>query len=253
MGGVAIVTGGAQGIGRGIVEELVNGGFHAVVADRSEEDSERIRTDLADAVSSHVVDVTDAQDVVKLFDIVGSEHGQLDVLVNNAARTIYGPATEFQEPDWDETMLSVKGYFLCSREAAKLMRPRRRGKIINISSIAAHVGLARTVAHATAKGGVEAMTRVLAVEFAPYNVQVNAVAPGPVETPGSRTVLTKQELEQRRKRIPLGRLGTPTDVAGIVAFLASDRSDWVTGSVIVVDGGYTILGAGPGDPTLSAD
>jgi NAD(P)-dependent dehydrogenase (short-subunit alcohol dehydrogenase family) len=253
MAGIALVTGGARGIGRGIVEELVEGGFHAVVADRNEEDSERLHRDLGDAVSCHVFDVTNAREIVKLFDLVRKEHGQLDVLVNSAARTIYGPAIEFQEPDWDETMLSVKGYFLCSREAAKLMRGRRRGKIINISSIAAHVGLARTVAHATAKGGVEAMTRVLAVEFAPYNVQVNAVAPGPVETPGSRAVLTEQELEQRRKRIPLGRLGTPTDVAGIVAFLASDRSDWLTGSVIVVDGGYTILGAGPSDQTVSAD
>jgi gluconate 5-dehydrogenase len=247
-----VVTGGARGIGRGIVEELMSNGLHAVVADRNEEDIEGMRRALGD-VSCHVVDVTSPTGVAKLFDSVRKDHGRLDVLVNCAARTVYGLASEFEEREWDETMLSVKGYFLCSREAAKLMGVRRRGKIINISSIAAHVGLARTVAHATAKGGVEAMTRVLAVELAPYNVQVNAVAPGPVETPGSRAVLTEQELKQRRRRIPLGRLGSPRDVAGVVAFLASDRADWLTGSVIIVDGGYTILGTMPNEESESPD
>jgi NAD(P)-dependent dehydrogenase (short-subunit alcohol dehydrogenase family) len=242
---VALVTGGARGIGRGIVELLTERGAHAVVADKSQEDSERLRADLGDRVSCYVVDVCDPRDVKHLFDSIQTEHGRLDVLVNGAARALYGLAAEFAESEWDETMRSVKGYFLCARAAASLMSPRRRGKIINISSIAAHVGLARTVAHAAAKGGVEAMTRVLAVELAPYNVQVNAVAPGPVETPGSRSVLTPQEFEQRRARIPLGRLGTPRDIAGIVAFLASWESDWLTGSVIIVDGGYTILGAMP--------
>ena len=198
-----------------------------------------------EAVTPHRCDVSDPTDVTALFEAITRRHGTLDVLVNNAARSFYSPLVDFPDDEWDRAMESLRGYFLCGRAAAGIMIPRRRGSIINVSSIAAHVGLAGTVAHAAAKGGVEAMTRVLAVECAPHNVRVNAIAPGPIVTPGSMEALTANELEQRRTRIPLGNLGKPEDVAGMVAFLASDDAAWICGSVFVVDGGYTILGAMP--------
>jgi NAD(P)-dependent dehydrogenase (short-subunit alcohol dehydrogenase family) len=244
-GKVAIVTGGARGIGRAIVERLAADGAFVVSADRSTEDPDRRPAPGDDHVSAHVVDVGMSDKVEELVGTVVARFGRLDILVNNAADTRYALATELAEADWDATMKSVKGYFLCARAVATHMAKQRSGKIVNVSSIAAHVGLARTVAHAAAKGGVEAMTRVLAVELASHNIQVNAVAPGPIETPGSRGVLSPLEFEQRRARVPAGRLGSPADVAAVVRFLVSAESDWMTGSVIVVDGGFTILGAAP--------
>jgi 2-deoxy-D-gluconate 3-dehydrogenase len=123
------------------------------------------------------------------------------------------------------------------------MRAAGRGKIVNISSISAHVGLARTAAYAASKGGIEALTRVLAVELARDGVQVNAIAPGPVDTEFSREVVSEQGRAARLARLPTGRFGTPDDVAGAVLFLASPASDWVTGTVLPVDGGYIIEGA----------
>lgn len=244
---VALVTGGASGIGWSVVARLVEEGAHVVIADKSEKGLDQARHEFGGSVSCHLVDVSVSDDVDSLFDSVVDEHGSLDILVNGAARSFYAPTVDFPDDEWDEAMRSLKGYFLCARSAARLMIPNQRGSIINISSIAAHVGLAGTVAHATAKGGVEAMTRVLAVECAPHNVRVNAIAPGPIETPGSRAALTPMELEQRRARIPMGVLGKPQDVAGAVAFLVSEDSAWMCGSVIVVDGGYTILGSMPAD------
>jgi NAD(P)-dependent dehydrogenase (short-subunit alcohol dehydrogenase family) len=123
------------------------------------------------------------------------------------------------------------------------MRDQSSGKIINISSMAASVGLARTTAYAAAKGGVEAMTRVLAVELAPFKIQVNAVAPGPVDTEFSRSSLPQEIRRARLERMPAGRFGTADEVAALVGYLCSDEAEWITGAVFRIDGGYTAAGS----------
>jgi NAD(P)-dependent dehydrogenase (short-subunit alcohol dehydrogenase family) len=241
---VSIVTGGARGIGRAIAERFVEEGATVVLADRNGEVAEKAASELGERARAHQVDVTRKAEVEGLVRSVAESYGRLDVLVNNAAHARYDFAVDLAEEDWDYTLeISLKGYFLCSQAAAQQMLRQGGGKIVNISSISAAVGLARTAAYAASKGGIDALTRVMAVELARDNININAIAPGPVETEFSREVVSEEGFAQRRARIPMGRLGQPVDVAEAAVFLASPESDWVTGTVLRVDGGYTILGA----------
>ena len=241
---VAVVTGGARGIGRAIAERFIEEGATVVLADRDAEAAEGTAADLGERARAHTVDVTHRQEVEDLIDAVDQSAGRLDVLVNNAAHARYDFAVDLAEEDWDYTVdISLKGYFLCSQAAARQMLRQGGGKIVNVSSISSVMGLARTIAYAASKGGVDALTRVMAIELAQDNIQVNAVAPGPVETEFMLSVVSEAGLVERRARVPIGRLGQPSDIAGAATFLASDDSDWVTGEIFRVDGGYTVLGA----------
>ena len=240
----ASITGGALGIGRAIAERFFEEGAIVVLADRDAEAAERTASDLGDRAWGHRVDVTRRTEVEELVRTVAERNGRLDILVNNAAHARYDFAVDLAEEDWDYTVdISLKGYFLCSQSAARQMLRQGGGKIVNVSSISAVVGLARTAAYAASKGGVNGLTNVMAIELARDNIQINTIAPGPVETEFMLSVVSEAGLAQRRERVPIGRLGQPSDIAGAAVFLASADSDWMTGSEIRVDGGYTVLGA----------
>jgi NAD(P)-dependent dehydrogenase (short-subunit alcohol dehydrogenase family) len=246
-GRVAVVTGAARGIGLAIAERFVGAGASVVIADRDEPAARAAAESLDPAGGRSMaiaVDVSDSAQVDRLVESTEATYGRVDILVNNAAHARYDFAVDLGEEDWDYTIsICLKGYFLCAQRAARSMLTAGGGKIVNISSMAASVGLARTVAYAASKGGIEAMTRVMAVELAESGVQVNAIAPGPIETEFSREVVSERGRAERLARLPVGRLGSPEDVAAATLFLASPATDWITGAVLPVDGGYTIAGA----------
>lgn len=236
----AVVTGAGVGIGKGIALALAQEGYDVVVADLSQENSEQTSDELGKlGVKSIAVtcDVSKAGDVQALFEQTVKEFGKVDVLVNNAGIYPFVPFEKMQEADWDKVMnVNLKSVFLCSKEALKSMPAG--GRIINISSIAAVQGFAGLVHYCASKGGVNGMIRALALELAPKKITVNAVAPGAIKTPGAQS--TEEIEKQTIAGIPMGRMGQPEDIANAVVFLASEKSSYITGQSIVVDGGWTV-------------
>ena len=235
----AIVTGAGVGIGKGIASALADEGYNVVVADIDEENGRKVAEELSGrGVQSLAVkcDVSSAADVERLFRETAETFGKVDVLVNNAGIYPFVPFEKMQESDWDKVMdVNLKSVFLCSKEALKTMP--EGGRIIDISSIASLVGFSGLTHYCATKGGVNGMVRALALEMAPKNITVNAVAPGAIQTPGAQMV---EEVEkQTMPMIPLARIGQPEDIANAVVFLASEKSGYITGQVIVVDGGWT--------------
>jgi 3-oxoacyl-[acyl-carrier protein] reductase len=239
---MALVTGASRGIGRGIARRLAAEGAAVALTARS--------GDALDAVASEIVaaggqalavpaDLTDEDSVDRLFDTLDERFGRLDLLVNNAAR-VYGTDRHFLEVDsalWDGVVAAnLRTLFLCTHRAAQRMAAARAGVIINISASSGTRAHRMCVPYDTSKGGVDAFTRAVALDLAPFGIRVNAVAPGAiiVEAWG---VLPAEELRKRAETIPLGRLGEPDDIAGAVAYLASDDARYVTGQVLYVEGG----------------
>jgi peroxisomal 2,4-dienoyl-CoA reductase len=255
-GQVALVTGGGTGIGLGISELLAELGAHVVLASRKQEHLEPARAAIAargGRASAVQLDVRDPERVKAAVDEIGQRHGRLDLLVNNAAGNFYAPSATLSPNAWRSVVeIDLFGTFHCSQAAYALMAPQGGGRIISISMTLHYRGWPQ-MAHATAaKAGVDALTRTLAMEWAPQRIRVNAIAPGPIPTEGVRKAFTPPgdsgipdifaEADQRmaayaRKAIPLGRWGTPRDIANMVAFLASPAGDWITGAIFVVDGG----------------
>jgi len=241
----ALVTGGSRGIGRGICLALAKQGADVVVNYRSNQAE-------AEAVVSEIkamgrqaftvqADVSLAESVAKMFAEIKNRWGKLDILVNNAGIVKFANFEEVTEEDWDQILaVNLKGQFLCAKEALKLMGPG--GKIINIASIASGgVGIGfRQIAHYTAsKGGVVALTENLALELAPKGINVNAIAPGVIETDMTKDLMADEKTKAGLlARIPKGRFGKPEDIGAAAAFLASDEADYITGVVLYVDGGW---------------
>lgn len=277
-GHVAIVTGGGSGIGLGISELLAGLGAHVVLASRKREILETAAAGLragGNAVSVAPVDVRDPEAVQRMVGQVAQEHGRIDILVNNAAGNFYAPSATLSANAWRAVLeIDLSGTFFMSQAVAPTMRAQGRGRIINISMTLHYRGWPQ-MAHATAaKAGIDALTRTLAVEWAPWGIRINAVAPGPIPTEGVRRAFALARsapgpthpaadrpavhgeqaqapetgptavfdldgaLEDYAKRaIPAGRWGTPRDIANVVAFLGSPAGDWITGAIFVVDGG----------------
>jgi NAD(P)-dependent dehydrogenase (short-subunit alcohol dehydrogenase family) len=191
----------------------------------------------ADAVPT---DVAKLDDITRLF-----EHAKdVDLLVNNAGIGVGKPLLDYSEADWDRQMaVNLKAVFFCSQAAARVMAPRRRGKIVNFASTSAFVSSSKpSIAYDVSKGGVRQMTISMAAELAPLGINVNAVAPGTIETEMSRQSLSTEEGRAwQLARIPMGRVGKPEDIASVVAFLCSPDADYITGHVLVADGGWTLF------------
>ncbi len=244
---VAVVTGGGRGIGRAVALRLAGEGARVVVADMNADDGSEIVSDiqkLGGIATSVTIDVSRLNDVTRLFDHAVRTYGTVDILVNNAGIGVAKPILEYSEADWERQMgVNVKGVFFCTQAAVRLMLPRREGKIVNLASTSAFVSSSRpSVAYDTSKGAVRQMTISVAAELGPHGINVNAVAPGTTETEMTRQSLSTLEgREWQLARIPMGRLGHPEDMAAVVAFLCSSEATYITGHVILVDGGRTLI------------
>ncbi len=255
-GQVAFITGGGSGIGLGISELLASLGMHVVIASRKPEHFDAAKEQIAAAggsVSSAQLDVRDPERVRAVIDSVAQQHGRIDLLVNNAAGNFYAPSATLSANAWKAVLeIDLYGTFHCSQSVYPVMKAQGGGRIVSTSMTLHYRGWPQ-MAHATAaKAGVDALTRTLAVEWAPERIRVNAIAPGPIPTEGVRKAFTplpdsgtpdvfaaasEAMAQYARDRIPLGRWGTPRDIANMVAFLASPAGDWITGAIFVIDGG----------------
>ncbi len=244
---VAVVIGGGGGIGSGISLGLVQQGAKVVIASRDiqkdEEVAERIQSETGTEVTVFRVDVTDEQQVAELVEQVISKFGTVDILVNSQGINTKKPVLEFPVDVWDELFdVNVKGTMLACREFGKVMVEKKSGKIINMSSVRGIRGTdGGNEGYCASKGAVDMITRTLACEWSPYNINVNAIAPAIVMTPMMKQ-LAPERLEKFLSRVLIKRLGKPEDVAGACVYLASPASDWVTGQILYVDGGLTAVG-----------
>jgi len=245
-GKLAIVTGGRRGIGRAIALAMAEAGADVALCDRVTDDGELAAVAeeiqrLGRRALAVKADVTRKVDVDNLVQVVTGEFGTIDILVNNVAMNIMAPLLELGEDGWDKVInTDLKGYYLCCQAAGRKMVDRKGGRIINIASTAAMKAAPGMGAYCIAKAGVVMLTRVLALELAQYNIQVNAIAPYMVRTKFSQPLWSDaRTLKQIEAEIPLGRLAETKDVIGAVLFLASDASSYITGHTIVVDGGLS--------------
>ncbi|RYZ10014.1 MAG: SDR family oxidoreductase [Myxococcales bacterium] len=239
-GKVALVTGASRGIGYGLARALAEAGASVAVSARDES----ALSELASHLPGSLVVPMDLRDVESIragVARVEQHFGRLDILVNNAGLGANHPALEVTEQDWDELMeVNLKGLFFCSQAAARGMLARGYGRIVNLSSQAAVVGIVDHAVYCASKGGVNQLTRVMALEWSKHGVTVNAVGPTFIYTPGTAERLDDPEYRANvLRRIPANRIGDISDVAGAVIYLASDAAKLVSGTCLLVDGGWT--------------
>jgi NAD(P)-dependent dehydrogenase (short-subunit alcohol dehydrogenase family) len=237
-----IVTGSRRGIGKGIAIALAKEGCNIVVSDIDQKDCEEVAEEMKKLGVKALgikCDVSNKAEVEELFKKTVKEFGKLDILINNAGIFPFVPFKEMKESDWDKVLdVNLKSVFLCSQEAAKIIP--EGGRIITISSIASVVGFEGLVHYCASKGGIDAFTRALALELAPKKITVNAIAPGAIDTPGASVSSNEEVRKQTIAMIPLARMGQPEDIANAVLFLASDKANYITGQIIIIDGGWTL-------------
>jgi NAD(P)-dependent dehydrogenase (short-subunit alcohol dehydrogenase family) len=237
----ALVTGASSGIGRQIALQLARDGFRVAVNHLDHLEAATETLEMVKAAGSQGValqaDVGSASDVTGMFEQLRQVAGRLDLLVNNAAVQTFAPLLDLSEADFDRTIrTNLKGTFLCSQQAGRMMKEQGSGNIINIGSGANHIPFPNLGDYCASKGGIEMLTKVSAVEFGKFGVRVNCIAPGAIEN--ERTKKESPEYGQTWANLtPVGRPGTETDVANLVSFLASDKASFISGHTIYVDGG----------------
>jgi gluconate 5-dehydrogenase len=243
-GKLALVTGGGSGLGLAIAAGFASAGARVVINGRSQAKLDAAMEGLAEAghaVSMSAFDVTDEAAVCKSVAEIESSIGPVDILVNNAGMNQRKPLAEFSLEEWRTVQATnTDGPFLVTRSVVRGMQKRRRGKIINICSLASDLGRPNIVPYAVSKGAIRMMTRALAVELAQHNIQVNGIAPGFFKTEMNAPLVASEEFSAWvAKRTPAGRWGEPSEIAGAAVFLASSAADYVTGHVLYVDGGFS--------------
>lgn len=239
---IVVITGARQGIGYGIAIAFAKEGANIVVSDLNLSDCEEVVKEIEKfGVKGLAIqcDVSEKNQVDDLIHQTIKKFGQLDVLINNAGIFPFQPFLEIVESGWVKVLdVNLKSIFLCCQASVRVMKPG--SKIVNISSIAAFVGFEGLTHYCASKAGVNGLTKSLALELASKKINVNAIAPGAIDTPGVKEVSNDDVVEQTVANIPWQRMGTPDDIAQAAVFLASDKSDYITGQTIIIDGGYTL-------------
>ncbi len=243
---VALITGARRGMGKSHAIALAKQGAKVAVTDINQDDCQKVVDEIKSSGGKAIafkLDVSDKSEVDSVVAEIVKKFGQLDILINNAGIAQFKPFLELSEEDWDRTIdINLKGEFLCAQAAAKVMEKRKGGVIVNIASVAMGqqgIGMSNIAHYCASKGGIAAMTEALAVELAPFNIRVNAIAPGMIETPMIDVVKSDPKmLKAMLQRVPLKRVGRPEEVSELVVFLASDSSSYMTGAVVIIDGGW---------------
>lgn len=247
-GKTSLVTGAGRGIGHSIALALAEAGSDLVLCSRSRDELESVAQEVRSRGVRALVapcDVTDAGQVQAAADAAAKEFGAIDVLINNAGMTVKKPAEDVPLDEWQKVInVNLTGVFLMAQAVGRQMLKQGRGSIINISSIAAKTAITGSVAYCASKGGVDMVTKVLAVEWADRGVRVNGLAPAYTETPLVKAITdAKADFADRVKaRTPMNRMARPEEMVGTAIFLASDASSYITGETIMVDGGWTAKG-----------
>ena len=244
QGKIALITGGAQGIGKAIAQELARQGADLALADVNLAKVEETAAALAAETSRQVLalkfDVSIYSEVEEGLKKTIDKYGRLDILVNNAGITRDGLIMRMSEAEWDAVInINLKGTFNCTKAATRILLKQRSGRIVNIASVIGLMGNAGQANYAASKAGVIGLTKTTAKELSSRNITVNAVAPGFIQT-AMTDALSEEARQSMQKLIPLGRLGMPEDVARAVAFLASEDAAYITGQVLTVDGGMVM-------------
>ncbi len=243
---VAIVTGGCSGIGSSIAETFAREGAQVIIGDIRQDQRTLARINANGGTVAFVqTDVRKSQDVQNLVDKTIANYGTIDVVCNDAGIELIRPLTQTTEEEWNNVLdTNLKGTFLVSKFALPHLMKKKKGSIINIASQLGLVGLERWAAYCASKGGVIMLTKAMALEYGTYGIRVNCICPGAIETPMmERELELEKNPEEAKKNFislhPIGRLGKPEEIAEAALFLASDRSSFITGSALVVDGGFT--------------
>jgi NAD(P)-dependent dehydrogenase (short-subunit alcohol dehydrogenase family) len=240
---IAVVTGGGSGIGFAIAQKFVQNNFHTIIIGRDKQKLETAKNKLGGLCDFIPCDLNDLNGITKLVDRIIEKHFQIDVLVNNAGINMKKDFTEVTNEEFQEILLTnVTAVFALSREVVKCMLPKRKGSIINISSMAAQYGLPRVIAYTASKSAIEGMTKAMAVELSPKGIRVNCIAPGFIITDMTAKAFNNDS-ERKQKaisRTPMGYMGDPVDIANAALYLASEEAKYITGIVLPVDGGNSI-------------